>query len=188
MKKTLLFLLLAVTAFAGRTIPEKYESLSTLKTLTGVLQYTDIINALEQSEQVTLYEGLPHPVWQASMFREQALRDDVIWFHNIPFYSSTLALKEKDRDAIFSFLKASFPLRDELIETLVALKQCGGFHADFCLVLKTGGKEMGMMFCLGCHELIAFNEDAWLLVDIDEQPKLDALKKVLLSYASKRSE
>ena len=46
-------------------------------------------------------------------------------------------------------------------------KLCGGYHADFAVLLGGDGKERWMLVCLGCGEVLIRSDDGELICDLE---------------------
>jgi hypothetical protein len=185
MKKLLIFVLLSIVGYGeGRVLPENYQTLDGFAKLTELITQEDLLAVIEQTETVVVYEGLPHPMFEAPLFFREAQRDDVTWFHDIPFYSAPRALEPNDRDAVMEFLKSPFPRPD--YDEGPVMKMCGGFHPDFCVMFSGRSGRIGVMICFTCADMIAFSDEAYWLQMLDKKPGRDELKKVLFRYARLR--
>jgi hypothetical protein len=163
-------------------IPSKDGTLSELRKLAATFSHAAVIAAIAEAREVMIYEGLPNSNWDPS-FETEVSRKDVLQFHSVPFYAPPQIPKKGDLKEITAFLKGSFPSESA---TFSPPKQCGDFHADFCVMFKNGTKKVGVMFCFTCADLVAFTDDAFWLVGIEEKSGLQSLKEVLFRYRSKR--
>ena len=119
------------------------------------------------------------PRLRGPLFYSAAQRDDILWFHDIPFYSRPISLAKEDREAVFEFLRAPFPD----VATARYVKLNGGFHADFCAMLKTKNRSVGVMFSFASADIIAFTDQAYWLRMTDRKPGCEELKKRLFRYS-----
>jgi hypothetical protein len=150
--------------------------------LSPSLSQSTLVAAIADARKVEIYEGLPNSEWDPS-FKTESSRDDIVRFHAVPFYAPAQTLKNEDFEAIAAFLKGPFPA---VGAKFLPPKQCGDFHADFCVVFSSGAKKVGVMFCFTCADLVAFTDEAFWLVGIEKNPGLEVLKKTVFHYHSKR--
>ncbi len=171
----------ATPVVGGRRLSDDYTSLGGFSKVRTLFSQEDVVATIADSPEVILYEGLPHVVFEWPLFYSAAQRDDILWFHDIPFYSRPISLTEEDRDAVFEFLRAPFP--DAGHGPGPHLKLNGGFHADFCAMLKTKHRSVGVMFSFASADMIAFTDQAYWLKMTDRKPGCEELKKRLFRYA-----
>ncbi len=157
------------------------ESLGGFPKVKALFSQEDVVATIAESPEVILYEGLPHVVFEWPLFYSAAQRDDILWFHDIPFYSRPISLAKEDREAVFEFLRAPFP--DAGYGPGPHVKLNGGFHADFCAMLKTKNRSVGVMFSFASADIIAFTDQAYWLRMTDRKPGCEELKKRLFRYS-----
>lgn len=64
-------------------------------------------------------------------------------------------------------------------------KKCGGFHPDYAIEWKKGGKSVVVLLCLGCHEIIAHKGRSSVRLDVN--PKAyDHVESLLAPDRAKR--
>src|SRR5215472_17236637 len=61
--------------------------------------FTPISQSVARASSLTLYEGLPHPVWDTDYEKELATKKTVR-LHDYPFYERPLDVSESDREEL----------------------------------------------------------------------------------------
>jgi len=108
---------------------------------------------IKQGATFTLYEGLPHDVWEPEACEEERKKAKILEIDGTPFYAGPIILPPNTTSQLHARMtnRRSFvPFR--------GYKTCGGFHADWCLVFQEGDQEYNAFLCFGCHELIVYHE------------------------------
>lgn len=97
---------------------------------------------------VSLYEGLPHPRWEAELFaREKSLREYIGIYGEFFYAEPQQWRRSEDAERFLALLHDPAHHRPES-----ATKQCGGFHADWALHWESGDGWRVLMLCFGCGE------------------------------------
>jgi len=174
--KCVIILTLTMTSLCfgeGRVISHDYQSTSGIAKLVEYLEESAIITAAKNADSFLLYEGLPHPMFEHALLRREASREDVVWFHDIPFYDHPIQLEGGDRDKAERFLAS--PIPDAGYGEGPVAKMCGGFHADWCIVLKKGTELTAAMICFTCSDMIVFTSEAYRYEYMDKKEGMEQL-------------
>jgi hypothetical protein len=135
-----------------------------------------------EATRLTLYEGLPHQMFEATQLANELKTKATVTLHGFPFYQETLHLKEEDA----ARLKAA--LGDEgSFEPYGGPKKCGGFHPDYCAEWEADGLLYRCLICFGCTEVKVYGPGRALHCDI--RPEVEKnLEKLLKPYRKSRPE
>lgn len=121
-------------------------------------------------DQFTLYEGLPHPMFENERFKQERQREDILEIDDEWFYHTPLQFD----DARFSSTLPKLLLEPERYLPYSGPKLCGGFHADYDVVLQDDQDETECHFqlCFGCHEVkMVYGDEVYLLDMKDDTAK-----------------
>lgn len=137
---------------------------------------------ISKAQSVTLYEGLPHQLWEMELLEKELKEKKTVKFNKFPFYQTPIPItKEVARklQALCSDVNNFKPYQGP--------KFCGGYHPDWCIEFKYGDKAIQVQVCFGCHEA-AFNEsEKHLMTDMNESV-LKELGKILHPLQTNRPE
>lgn len=109
----------------------------------GAPVYPTILHA----DRITVYEGLPHPMYEEGKFRRELQAKATVQLHGFPFYREPLELKRTDVEALRGLLGTEgtyVPYGGE--------KKCGGFHPDYAVEWTSGRGVYHCLICFGCSE------------------------------------
>ena len=123
--------------------------------------FESIAFSVKDSDSVYLYMGLPHQVWDSEVYRQMQEDRATTELHGELFHAAAIQPDAADAEALrllCSRTQSFVPYRGP--------KNCGGYHADWCLVWKSGGKRTIMQFCFGCCEMKATDGSSDLHCDI----------------------
>lgn len=108
----------------------------------------DFRKAVAQLPDLLVYEGLPNPKTEKSLYEKERLRGDVISLEGWNFYSKPLNLTEHEITALRELFQPGNPFSPG-----GGGDACGKFHPDYALVWKSGGYLA--LIGLGCQEIRA---------------------------------
>ncbi|MBX3737478.1 MAG: hypothetical protein KF715_12345 [Candidatus Didemnitutus sp.] len=141
----------------------------------------DFPRLLANATAVTVYEGLPHPLWEKRTFTEERRTKTNFELAGEFFYAEPLAVPATDLqglEQIFRTTKVCVPFRGE--------KFCGGFHADYLIEWQKGEARLAsVLLCFGCHELKLVAPDLAVRTDLSEAG-FAALRSILTRYRQHR--
>lgn len=108
-----------------------------------------LLGTIRQADRVTLYEGLPHPHWEAALLEQETRTKETVDLHGWAFYARPLDLTDADRTALVALLadEASFYERPDFE------KPCGGYHPDYAVEWAVGDQVYRCLICYGCGEV-----------------------------------
>lgn len=175
------FLLLSV-AVHGEKVDRLYDPLTGFAKWESSqpLELGMALRIVDTATKVTIYEGLPHNLFEAKTFRSEAERADILWVRDVPFYKNPLKVSSDDLRLLTTEYK-----RLEAHQAFSGLKECGGFHPDYYAVWSNSADWVGVMICLGCAEWISLTRDGYRYEDISKMTH-SKLDKILRKYVSQR--
>lgn len=178
MKKV--FWILVLMALAGcMSEPEiTLEDLSRKETSLGDI--TPFFEAISGAESVTVYEGLPHPLWESKLHDSELKRPDLIRIEGYSFYAKPLNLSAEENQKL-----TEISLRKDAHLVHGGFKQCGGYHPDYVIIWEKRGKKSGSLICFGCYEWKNFTPQGRLYEDLGESAYKD-LQALLTKYVVNR--
>jgi len=136
------------------------------------------LDSITSADSISIYEGLPHQVFERDLMERERARSDIFWIAKFPFYAP--ALKPEDQQSLKSILSAASTLK-----LFAGEKMCGGFHPDFCVSWDSEQRTFNALICFGCHEIIFELEGKTFRYDLN-QNAYEELMRVLSVYAVKR--
>jgi hypothetical protein len=106
-----------------------------------------IYDTVRRADRLTVYEGLPHPMYEEVAFRDESKTKPTRELAGFWFYRDPLVLKSEVLKTLRGLLGRRSTYRSYSGE-----KKCGGFHPDFAVEWSTGGKVYLGLICFGCSE------------------------------------
>lgn len=170
---------LALTMFAGCKKAEPPDELTASYTRSFEL-YPAFAAGVRNSTGLTLYEGLPHPMYERDVAAKEIASKSIVELGEYGFYSEPLSLPESE----VAELRALY-CDGSTFRAFRGLKMCGGFHADYALVWENGADRIIVQICFSCHEMRTVVGDKWLHCDI-QQKAYDQFAAILKKYRKNR--
>jgi hypothetical protein len=124
-------------------------------------QFTPISEGVSRASALVLYEGLPHPLWEAEQFKRELATKKTVRFHDYPFYERPLSVAADEIGPLRRLAAAA-----DSYWSYGGPKLCGGYHPDYYLAWKGGDATYDLLICFGCHEMKLYGPGRVLLVDI----------------------
>jgi hypothetical protein len=160
---------------------ERYDSLQGLAALKPYTKkFSALAGVVSSSTEVTVYEGLPHHLFEVQLFKKEAKRSDIFWLHGIPFYEKPLAVTNTDLER----LRGLYIDPKNHRETS-GMKLCGGFHPDYCITWRKGSEQVQVLVCLGCADWLTFSGKRYLYEEFPEGVWKE-LRGILTPYVAQR--
>ena len=140
---------------------------------------SEIRRAMAEATSVTVYEGLPHQMFERDLLAVESKRKDTEKIGSFRFYIPAVAATNS---AVFKRILSS----PETIQVFGGEKLCGGFHPDYTVQWSSqDGSRFFAQICFGCHEIIYSDGKTEYRYDFESEP-FEKLKKELAPYAKKR--
>ena len=108
-------------------------------------------STIRQAERLTLYEGLPHPMYEPTALAAEKKAKPTVELHGFPFYREALEVKAGDDEKLKALLADP-----RTLEPFSGEKRCGGFHPDYAVEWSVGGKIRSGLICFGCGEVMIY--------------------------------
>jgi hypothetical protein len=131
------------------------------------------VTTLKTADAAVIFEGLPHQYHQPALLKDEIARKKSVELFGFHFYAAPTELNQESRRKVFALLQEGswFKPRPEEVHFV---KKCGGFHPDYQLEWRAGGKVYQIQFCLGCEETKAFAENQYVFGDVEDREGLYA--------------
>jgi len=107
------------------------------------------LGTIKPSSHPKLFEGLPHPLFEAGSLRQEIAKKQTFEWHGYRFYDEPLWIPE-EIEAILGELTTS----DQRYRNYTGMKKCGGFHPDYAL--SWNGASVEILLCFGGGEARIF--------------------------------
>ncbi len=106
-----------------------------------------VYDTVLRADRLTVYEGLPHPMYEEETFQDELKTKQTIQLSGFPFYRDPLNLKDEDIRTLRGLLGDRSTYKSYSGE-----KKCGGFHPDYAVEWSSDGKVYHCLICFGCTE------------------------------------
>ncbi len=109
-----------------------------------------VFQSLKKTDDLFVYEGLPHPLRENPTFEKEKKRDDIKQIKNYWFYDAKVKATGNSRDQLMNLLfdGSGFSSFDQKAPP----NDCGPFHPDYAIMWESGGAENYLMICYTCSE------------------------------------
>lgn len=162
--------LLIVQLFGGAVYAVDFEA-----------EYAAFASKARACKKFALYEGLPHPRTEASVFASELAKAKSFKQHGHHFYAEALRLSADDASEITDIL-----LSHKMFRRFEEEKLCGGFHPDYMAEWSDEeGHKFSILICLGCHETECYSPNAPIFCDMTDEC-FASLKKALATKRRSR--
>ncbi len=139
---------------------------------------------LLSATDVTLYEGLPHRLFEREKCEAEAKSKAVFRSHGELFYELPLPVTESEAVVMRSTFSRgeNYWARDPEVMSL-----CGGFHADYALRWSVNGEHYEMQFCFGCSDVDLHTPNGLVSLGMGSRRQDgDPFQDVLLGHRAQR--
>jgi hypothetical protein len=136
-------------------------------------------SAVKGAEPATLYEGLPHPMFEEEAFKREQAAGAAREMHGYAFYRDPLPFTADEAKEITRVLADP-----ALYKSFTGEKKCGGFHPDYLVEWRLGGEVYHALFCFTCEEAKLFGPSIESRHDL---AGVEAVKRVLAGHHRSRS-
>ena len=151
--------------------------ISTLCLFTGCQE--SVFQSLKETDDLYVYEGLPHPGRENPSFEKERKREDVRQIQGHWFYEPKVKASGEIRDRLMNLLfdESGFSVPGPNDPQ----KDCGPFHPDYAIAWKSEGEENYLMICYTCGEAKLISEGKSVTYEVYSN-----LQEVLSEFQSKR--
>jgi len=141
-----------------------------------------LIEAVRSADRVTLYEGLPHQDYEASLLASERATHPVLELGGFPFYERPVSWRADDTEQLATWL--TDPLG--ITTRHAGWGSCGSFHPDYALVWDGPAGRAVALVCLTCGEvrLVGTADPAGTLYRLGR--RRDEVRNVLGEYREQR--
>lgn len=141
-----------------------------------------VFQSLKKTDELFVYEGLPHPGRENPSFEKEKKRNDVTQIDGHWFYDAKVPVRGETRDRFMNLLfdESGFHVTGPNVPP----KDCGPFHPDYAITWNSDGADSYLMICYTCAE-------AKLIRDSDQSKsyevyEIGSWQELLLKFQSKR--
>ena len=113
-----------------------------------------VFQSLKKTDDLFVYEGLPHPLREYPTFAKEKKRDDIKQIKNHWFYDAKGKAIGNTRDQLMNLLFDESGFSSNVLPT-----DCGPFHPDYSIMWESDGVENYLMICYTCGEAKLCRED-----------------------------
>ena len=140
-----------------------------------------VFQSLKKTDDLFVYEGLPHPLREFASFEKEKKRDDVRQIDGHWFYDAKVKASGETRDRLMNLLfdESGFSVPNPNVPP----KDCGSFHPDYAIAWKSDGEENYLMICYTCGEAKLIREGKTTTYDLGVYKDW---QKVLSEFQSNR--
>lgn len=180
MFKTKSRFLSAVLAFSLAGCGDQKGGTDRTEADTRFAEFKSLFGAIRKADQLVLYEGLPHQLFEEQQLEEEKQKKDTVAMHGFSFYRAPLEVSADDKEKLQGLLgdEGSF-------HRWPGEKKCGGFHPDYLAEWRVGEATYRFLICFGCPEVKVYGPDKSLRCDI-QQEAYEKLKEALNKYRKNR--
>ena len=140
---------------------------------------SEIRLAIAQAAKLTVYEGLPHQMFERDLLVAESKRKDTEMIGSFRFYNPSIAVNNPK--TLQRILASS-----DTIQIFQGEKLCGGFHPDYAVQwADEAGISFNAQICFGCQEIIYSVGKNQYRYEISEDA-IGQLRNELVTYANKR--
>jgi len=145
-----------------------------------LVEFTPLSQGVSRASTLTLYEGLPHPDWEAEYFKMELATKKTVRLHDYSFYERPLHVAAEDIETL-----RRLSANPDSYWSYRGPKPCGRYHPDYCLAWKDYDSIYDFLICFGCEEMKLYGPEGHLLVDLRSESAL-RFKITLQNYRNER--
>ena len=140
-----------------------------------------VFQSLKKTDDLFVYEGLPHPLREFASFEKEKKREDVRQIDGHWFYDAKVKASGETRDRLMNLLfdESGFSVPNPNVPP----KDCGPFHPDYAVAWKSEEEENYLMICYTCGEAKLIREGKTTTYDLGVYKDW---QKVLSEFQSNR--
>lgn len=135
-----------------------------------------VFQSLKKTDDLFVYEGLPHPLRENPTFEKEKKRDDIKQIKNHWFYDAKVKATGNARDQLMNLLFDESGFSSNVIP-----KDCGPFHPDYAIMWESEEVENYLMICYTCSEAKLIREGKPKISGLNVY-KIDSWKNLLANF------
>ena len=139
-----------------------------------------VFQSLKKTDDLFVYEGLPHSLRENPTFEKDKKRDDIKQIKNHWFYDAKVKATGNARDQLMNLLFDESGFSTNVIPT-----DCGPFHPDYAIMWESDEVENYLMICFTCSEAKLIRDGKSKISDLNVY-KIDSWKKLLVRFKANR--
>ena len=139
-----------------------------------------VFQSLKKTDDLFVYEGLPHPLRENPTFEKEKKRDDIKQIKNHWFYDAKVKATGNARDQLMNLLFDESGFSTNVIPT-----DCGPFHPDYAIMWESDEVENYLMICYTCSEARLIRHGKSKISDLNVY-KIDSWKNLLANFNANR--
>ena len=139
-----------------------------------------VFQSLKKTDDLFVYEGLPHPLRENPTFEKEKKRDDIKQIKNHWFYDAKVKATGNARDQLMNLLFDESGFSSNVIPT-----DCGPFHPDYAIMWESDEVENYLMICFTCSEAKLIRDGKSKISDLNVY-KIDSWKNLLANFKANR--
>ena len=138
-----------------------------------------VFQSLKKTDELFVYEGLPHPGRENPSFEKERKRDDVRQIDGHWFYEPKVKASGETRDRLMNLLfdESGFSVPGPNAPQ----KDCGPIHHDYAIAWSSEEEENYLMICYTCGEAKLIREGKTVTYEVYSN-----LQEVLSEFQDKR--
>ncbi len=109
-----------------------------------------VFRSLKKTDELFVYEGLPHPIRENSYFEKEKNRKDVLEIDGHWFYQPKVKVSGESHNDLMNLLLDGKGFH--MPESNEPPKDCGPFHPDYAIMWNSEGAKNYLMICYTCSE------------------------------------
>lgn len=142
-----------------------------------------VFRSLQKTDQLFVYEGLPHPIRENPSFEKEKHRKDVTQIDGHWFYQPKVEASGEIHDDLMKLLLDENCFH--ILNSNLPAKDCGPFHPDYAIMWESDGVKNYLLICYTCDEGKLIKEGKVVIYDL-ESSKKNYLKDILDNFQFNR--
>ena len=139
-----------------------------------------VFQSLKKTDDLFVYEGLPHPLRENPTFEKEKKRDDIKQIKNHWFYDAKVKATGNARDQLMNLLFDESGFSSNVIPT-----DCGPFHPDYAIMWESDEVENYLLICFTCSEAKLIRDGKNKTYDLNVY-KIEPWKNLLANFKTNR--
>ena len=139
-----------------------------------------VFQSLKKTDDLFVYEGLPHPLRESPSFKKEKNRNDVLQIEDHWFYDAKSKATGNTRNQLMNLLFDESGFSYNVIPT-----DCGPFHPDYAIMWESDGEEHYLMICFTCSEAKLIRDGKNKTYDLNVY-KIEPWKNLLANFKANR--